>query len=339
MGEPKHHHYVPAAYLAGFTTSGKRDGALYCHDRRSGGSPHRTSPIKTAKKRNLYRLDEGAHEDPLAMEKGFAKIEAHGISAVRDCIASRTIPEGEQADRLFGFVALQVVRVPAVSDDFARGFDIGMRQAFRRDLEDSAWREEHLGGVSLEEALDGLNNLRFHVDQNTKIRNMTGPLLEEVCVRLDEREWTVARAIGGEFVTCDRPVSVWWDGEPETALPPHMAHRGLMLREPRTVVVYPLDPQTALVGKAEGRPAPFFVAQRGEPTRVFACASVGVLPPRVDRCLAGCGHRVPMDAGHGELPRVGCGRAGSASVAIRIESAHWWGCRDSNPDGIAPFGF
>ena len=81
-GRPKKHHYLPKFYLAGFTASGEVADRLYVLDQGQVKEWY-TTPEKAATEHDFYSVDLGPDQDPAAVEKILARLEANFSRVVR----------------------------------------------------------------------------------------------------------------------------------------------------------------------------------------------------------------------------------------------------------------
>jgi hypothetical protein len=119
---PRHHHYVPTFYLAGFTGDETGDGAFYVIDLQKK-TQRRSTPKRTAHRHDFHRVDLGPTQDPMVIERKLAELEGEWSRVVNDLIRQPTLPCGEALCDLLAFVAFMAVRVPRIRDEVARFMD------------------------------------------------------------------------------------------------------------------------------------------------------------------------------------------------------------------------
>ena len=89
----RRHHYLPAAYLASFTDTGKKEGQFFVIEV-SGGRSFRTSPKNVAVETDFNRVNID-RLSPDAIEQGLSSFEQKAVKAVRQILDSRAFPEGD----------------------------------------------------------------------------------------------------------------------------------------------------------------------------------------------------------------------------------------------------
>jgi hypothetical protein len=155
MSDPKLHHYVPQFYLRRFRD---KSGRLWAWDREEDRVLHPT-PRSVAAERSFYYLDLYADEDPLAMEKQFARLEydvaritTQWIEWIRDGDTATRIPLPDPNRELVSlFIALQFLRT-ADSRDILSAFasdDRALSKPERRTLHTEAlWNDDLVHGLA-----------------------------------------------------------------------------------------------------------------------------------------------------------------------------------------------
>ena len=122
----KNHHYLPQAYLAGFTRAGTAESVFWVFDTRTGEC-RRQTPKNTAAERYFYAADTETGDRSLHIEEGLAKIEGLVLPVVRKVDAGEPISLEEK--QLLGlFVGLLFTRVPQFKRAHAEATD-GMAKA------------------------------------------------------------------------------------------------------------------------------------------------------------------------------------------------------------------
>lgn len=112
------HHYVPRAYLGGFTATGTKDGKFFVLDVESGRA-FRTSPANVAAERDFNRVDiEGRSPD--AIETALAPFEGQAVEAIRRVIETQTYPNDQDWNLILNLLALLAVRNPRMRTSFNR---------------------------------------------------------------------------------------------------------------------------------------------------------------------------------------------------------------------------
>ncbi len=228
MSEPRKHHYLPQFYLRVFSANGRSIYQIEKH----GGRAYVSAIRDTAAIRDYHELDSPGFEDPNAVEKRLAQVEAQlaeGLAHVlQDGIAT---PETHA--RLIQLVALLRVRVPA----FKAHIDASMRNVVRsvelmmerkgqlppapKGFEDVLRMEDLEITISNWKCLEFM----FKIAADPHLFNLLAAMRP-----------TVLRAPPGAlFLTCDQPVAVFHP----TASPTDAY--GVGLTDPATEVSVPLS--------------------------------------------------------------------------------------------------
>lgn len=116
MTTPKRHHYLPEAYLTGFTRGGSDDSVFYVYDRDTAEVRVQT-PRNTGVKSRYCRVRNAAGEESVHVEEGLARIEGLALPVIRKTENAEELDVAER-QTLALFVALLSCRVP----QFERGF-------------------------------------------------------------------------------------------------------------------------------------------------------------------------------------------------------------------------
>jgi hypothetical protein len=120
--QPRHHHYVPQFYLAGFTAIGTSKGTLHVFDREQQKSWPST-PRATAHARDYHAVDLGSGQDPMFVEKTMAVCEGKWATVLRAVVESGILPQDDSLGDLLAFVAFLAVRVPRIRNQVAEFID------------------------------------------------------------------------------------------------------------------------------------------------------------------------------------------------------------------------
>jgi hypothetical protein len=262
--QPKNHHYVPAFHLSMFTASGTDDGELWVVDKKRRRS-WQSTPKNTAKENNFYTVAELT--DVMAVEKGLSQVEGKCAPVVRDVVANKRLPSGEDFQILLNFVALAVVRVPNVRAQFGRVVDQMTKRAFLPALlgQNGAELLRYLAAmdgqsISDEEiqelqAFVASGEYDIDLDRTWHIQTMV-ELFGRMLAALSQRNWAVWTAAddAGDFVCSDQPVTLW-DLQWPPSLPPHFAQSNTML-------TFPLSRRVMLVSQFEELPSDSYVMDR-----------------------------------------------------------------------------
>jgi hypothetical protein len=218
----RRNHYIPASYLAAFTSLGTKAGRLWAYDRRAPGVPKHLAVRDVAVERNLYiRRIDGSPDD--SVERLFAEIIEGPFVSVRNKLVygadvgiSGSISDLARDERaaVARFAAFQLLRTPVerdatqwlgqVSSRLFMHEQLSAGAPFRRRLEDES------EGPLTKAMVNGLQTtfLRTRGVQDgikdwlpRTLRNA-----ERMVPLVEELEWTLVEAVGNvTFVTCDMP--------------------------------------------------------------------------------------------------------------------------------------
>jgi hypothetical protein len=250
------HHYMPSFLLAGFTLSGRKSDRLWSFDNERVKPEHRT-PKAVAFERDYYTVDVPG-QPPDIIESYFSRVETVAARILREMLATRAMPTGDDFADLMLFVLLLRGRSPAI------------REALRRFHEDEAHLRIKIAASSPEAYETVFRNYpadrkkpRFEMLQKVaaeerpfEIANMSGMhaqvamlgVNDDTLALLHKRAWTLLIANGAvPFVCSDHPVSISDSRSPVSVLvPPGIAYR-------ETDLLFPIHRAAALLGRFEGR--------------------------------------------------------------------------------------
>ena len=109
--DPRRHHFVPACWLAGFTTDRTRNSPFWVTDisrkRQWESTPHNTGWLS-----DFYRV-ASTQIDPVVVENAYAKLEDVVAPILRILDAEKRAPDVEELVELLPFMADQWTRLPA----------------------------------------------------------------------------------------------------------------------------------------------------------------------------------------------------------------------------------
>jgi hypothetical protein len=263
VSQDRRHHFVPAFYLAQFTSALSQEADLWVFDLEQNRS-WKSTPRGAGHQRDFNRLDVPGL-DPLAVEKDiFGTVEslaapvikgwcsrANGtLSLARPAFAT-TIDE---ISAVISFIAAQTIRVPQVRERIDR-FNVQLARmvldltiesdaSFAKAQEDN----EHLRDSTREDVRELLRDPEFNISlDNAGYMQSLLPAMNDICELLALRSWRIVCAPSGgpDFICCDDPVVL---------LPP-----GAGFGMPGSTVCVPLSSRHVLWGGdfAPGRrPAP-----------------------------------------------------------------------------------
>lgn len=215
------HHYIPQAFLAGFTEQGKKDGQLYVFDPANGTS-FRTIPKKVAAERDFNRVDVlGKPID--VVEKALASFEMNAIEAIKRVVESEAFPNDEDYILILNFLGLLAIRNPRLRKSFNESREAVCRRLLELVVSNTKVWEHHkvkaiAGGheistsVSFDDAREFVRRGEYDVTFSSEgnLRAEFGAL-DDVLRVLGQRSWSVliAPKDGTEFICADHPVTLW----------------------------------------------------------------------------------------------------------------------------------
>ena len=154
MGQqPRHHHYVPQFYLAGFTATGVVDGPLHVLDCEEGRI-WKSTPKGTAHERDFHAVDMGSDNDRMAVEKKLGECEGKWASVLKEIRQNKALPQGDTLGDLLAFVSFMAVRVPRIRNQVSDFIDRASKAELRATFATKEGRE-HFRSV-IEEHLNTL---------------------------------------------------------------------------------------------------------------------------------------------------------------------------------------
>ncbi len=220
----------------------------------------RVTPNTIAFERDLYRVEGFEGIEPNDFEKGFSGLEGAFVAVRNDIETSDALPPpaSQEFEILLEYIALTLVRGPLLRERINASLVRMADEAFKemtaspetfRERVESA-RAHGLDLPTDPEALEQLRTLRF-ADFKVTVPNFVFMQalfrgLESVRAPLAARSWQLYRAGEAEFITCDRPVSVFAE-DPG-------AHGRFSTRpdlwSPQSDVAFPLTRDLMVVGTA-----------------------------------------------------------------------------------------
>ena len=209
-------HFVTAAYLAGFTPDSSRDSQLYVYERNTQ-KMFRSVPDEAAKRRNYYSapLPDGGFDD--TVDTMLTALEGQAMPSLQKLVAKDyNLTTFERALLAF-LIAFQEFRTPWTRQIFQKmqedlttsTMHMAANQPghFERILEELKAKGESDGSVTPDQLRDALRERRIkakaqpHADLH--LIAAMGQQIGNIYTRM---QWTVLRAMEGEFVTSDAPV-------------------------------------------------------------------------------------------------------------------------------------
>lgn len=253
MSNPRKHHYLQRAYLAGFAL----DGWLHVFDRREGKT-FRAKPGNVGHKRDFYRVEKSeVINDEFVIERElFQRIDGDGLPALLRFAEAPSRAKRRTAETAMLYMAAAYLRTPQSRERIYRLTDRMLKSMMREIVEDEAkwqrfisfipeesrgptWDAEKLRQFALSE-----DDYEFTLDRNWTVALALGAMIPVAVQGLSPRHWVVMRARRGQhFVTGDSPL---------TLIPSSPDHGPTSrLDAPDTIAVFPVNRNTALIGRGE----------------------------------------------------------------------------------------
>lgn len=255
----KKHHFLPEFYLAGFTQGGTKDSGFLVFDfgRREvrGGTPS-----SVGYERYFYAV-EG--EEPDVLEDALGECEGKVAATVREVVDGTVLKDGT-FQTLTDFMALMELRTPAFRANLLpqmsqlynliAEFNMAAPNAYERHVESCKRSgKEPLTRDRFERAKKAVlgGHIEFIAKPGEHLDIMVG-IVGRIAGVLRKRTWSVVSAPEGSggFVTCDRPLTVYWSHEArveERSIDPTIA-------SPRGEMFFPLTRTLGLVGRTPPEP-------------------------------------------------------------------------------------
>jgi Protein of unknown function (DUF4238) len=265
----RRHHYLPQAYLAAFTDTGKKDGRFYVLDPCSGAC-FRTSPKNVAVELDFNRVDiEG--KPPDVIEQDLSTFEDSATQAIRSVNRTITFPTDEDCNWIITLLCLIAVRNPKLRKSFNRSRELAIHIIGDLLVSDEKTWAHHLKKaqeagyygettISFEDEKKFIEERRYKVEfapeSNLRVELRT---FDSILKILKQRTWSllVVPSSGPDFICSDHPIALTWK-EPGKGGP-----IGYGLKN--TGVFFPLGPKTGFYGVYED-PLPHVVHMN--PTQV-----------------------------------------------------------------------
>jgi hypothetical protein len=224
MPTARRHHYLPQAYLAGFTESGTIEGRC-CVLEVQTGKRFVASPKNLAVERDFNRIEiEG--EQPDALEQAFSELEGHAAAAIRRASDTGAFPQGEDYDNIINLIVLIALRNPQMRESWNRAKEqqarlfaellVSQRTIFDHlvaQVREAGHLSEEVSQVPYEEVKrfikDGQYDIACPRAGNQIVELQAFDSLLKLFAR---RLWSVciAPSDGPEFVCSDHPVTLRW---------------------------------------------------------------------------------------------------------------------------------
>jgi hypothetical protein len=257
--DARNHHYVPQAYLKGFTEGGSKKSNFVVYDVKTG-SRFETKPRNVCAERDFNRVNIPG-VDPNVVESDMGKFEALIPPAIHD-IDNRNSFEGDSRDTILNLIAILATRHPdrrevlrkfhAQIAKVAMSVVMSKPEIYNRttiSLEQSGIQSS-FAKVPYEQMRRFVDGGEYAINVGTEHHlRMEATAYEAALDCLAQRQWTLYRAVDGHFITSDLPVCLTWRN-PDQVPPFYRASPGHAMRD--TEVVFPLSKQLALIGTFDG---------------------------------------------------------------------------------------
>lgn len=259
-GEPRQHHYAPEAYLAGFTSDGRRETRL-CVTDLVRKRQFETLPAKTGKERDFYTVERDDDGDVHEVEHWFAKhVDHHGARVLQDLDRTTEMPTGADRAWLMYFIAGMVLRGPFFRQRLD-SFTDDLTKRLMSDVadDDAAFKEftalipegvREQGDEDNSSLRNFMRSKKYSVTiEPTYYIGLMLKLLVPLSQSLCSRRWQVicARDTEHQFVCSDHPVSLLFKLPYGLPMGPGYAMK-------QTLAFFPVNRQVALVGSFELEP-------------------------------------------------------------------------------------
>ena len=257
MAEARNHHFVPQAYLRGFSNGIGRQAQVFVVDMERR-KKFNTLVRNVASSRDFNRVDIEGHS-PNVLEHAYGTFEDKMAPALRRICAARSLDNTEDAILLLNLVALLATRNPRFRKRYSGFIDAIYRKVAhitfsKKERWEGVKRRMENDGVVLREDLPFETLQSFALGDNYDIVVSTGhhakmeiTQFDKVIDVLAKRSWRLMLAQEGasDFVTSDHPVCL-------------VRKDGMNMNTPigygltGTVVYFPLDRRTTLAGEFSG---------------------------------------------------------------------------------------
>ncbi len=286
MNNPRKHHYIPSAYLAGFTEPASNQ--LHVFDRREGKA-FRAAPENVDHKRDFYRVEKNpVVEDEFVVERQFfQRVDDDGLAALRRFADDTRGADRQTREMAMAYMAAAYLRTPKVRESVGRLNDRMLKAWIAEMFQDEEEFQRFLARIPEERRNEpdfdpeqlrefGLDpdNYTISLDKNWTVGTQLEAIVPIAMRGLSPRGWVVMHATESEhFITGDVPLLLVPTGPVDGPI--------VRLDSPDTVAIFPVDRSRALIGLGKGA-AERRVGPRGVPAvnratalhshrHVFAC--------------------------------------------------------------------
>ena len=260
--EAKQHHYIPQCYLRGFLPPDQDKPELTILDLRERRT-FTTGTRNIGGERNFNRIEaEGVSPDGL--EGSLSSFETIAADALRAVCGRQGLADKHAFIVLMNLIALLAVRNPQVrknwSDSLAQLSKMLLHITLARK---ERWEHTIQGikargipvddNITYEEIRDFFKSGEYKIETPTEnhiFHEFHG--IDAVLPFLLNRTWSLITTAdsAGPFVTCDRPVSIWWK-HPEEIPAPFRHSPGFGMTD--TIVLFPISSCMLMAGEFEDK--------------------------------------------------------------------------------------
>lgn len=258
--EARQHHYIPQCYLRSFLPAGQKKRMLTVldlHERRS----YVTGTRNVGGVRDFNRI-EAESVPPDSLESDLSHFETMAADALRTVSEKQSLADGHALLVLVNLIALMAIRNPQVRKNWSNSLAQLSRLMIHATLAtkqrwEHAMRAIKARGISVDDSItyeamrDFVKSGEYEIETPTETHifyEFHG--IDAVLPFLVNRLWSLITTSDstGSFITCDRPVGVWWK-TPEQIPPPFRDSPGFGMKG--TIVVFPISSHMLMTGEFE----------------------------------------------------------------------------------------
>lgn len=255
----RNHHYIPQAYLRGFTEGVSKKSSFVVYEVDTG-KRFETRPRNVGAERDFNRVNLPGG-DPNIVESEMGKFEGLLPNAIQD-IEKRNVFDGESRNIILNLIAILSTRHPdrreALRRFHAQIAKVAMSMVIAKpesynhacsklDVFSDASPVAH---VPYEQMKRFVDSGKYDIDVATEHHlRMEATAHEAALDCLVQRKWMLYRAVTNHFITSDFPVSLAWRN-PEKVPAFYRSSPGHAMRD--TEVVFALNKHLALIGTFDG---------------------------------------------------------------------------------------
>ena len=261
------HHFIPAAYLAGFgigtPSIRKRNYLIHVIDKNQKKKFINTCS-NVALRHRYYKIDVDEFDED-AIEDEFASIEGKSLKIIENICLTHELPVGDEYKILMYFLGLMATRIPTFRDQINKMLSeiikLTGKVYFNNERLDEIADNLKKSGVDLGDKynIEELKNFVMNGDYSVLIDKgfnlgISLQMASELYKLLHERTWYLyyrTDNMNNHFVTSDSPLILTWNDDRTR---PYSPGFGL----PDTLVIFPLNHNVVLLGEfGKEQPGPF----------------------------------------------------------------------------------